>query len=54
MEPSFIIDGGGNLSEDEIVSILQRHMGDLADDIGDELAERITRVFENMPLKGAT
>ena len=53
VQPSFVIDGGDR-SEDELVEILRRHMGDIADDIGDELAERLTSVFDNMPLKGAT
>ena len=52
VQPSFVIDGGDR-SEDELVEILRRHMGDIADDIGDELAERLTPVFDNMPLKGA-
>lgn len=53
VQPSFVIDGGDR-SEDELVEILRRHMADIADDIGDELAERLVPVFDNMPLKGAT
>ncbi len=53
MNPSFVIEGSGNKSEDEIVSILQRHIKDMADEIGGEVAERLVRAFQNMPLKGA-
>ena len=53
MNPAFTIEGGGNKSEDEIVGILQRHIKDMADEIGGEVAERLVRAFQNMPLKGA-
>ncbi len=52
MNPSFVIEGAGNKSEDEIVGILQRHIKDMADEIGGEVAERLVRAFQNMPLKG--
>lgn len=53
MNPTFTIEGGGNKSEDEIVGILQRHIKDMADEIGGEVAERLVMAFQNMPLKGA-
>lgn len=53
MNPSFTIEGAGDKSEDEIVGILQRHIKEMADEIGGEVAERLIRVYENMPLKGA-
>lgn len=49
--PSFIIEGS-DLTEDQIVGAVGRHMGEFADDIGEELAQRLIRVFENMPVRG--
>ena len=53
MSPTFAINGGGEKSEAEIVGILQRHIKNMADEIGGEVAERLVRAFQNMPLKGA-
>ena len=51
MSPQFKIEGGGEKSEAEIVAILQRHVKDMADEVGGEIAERLDRVFDNMPLR---
>lgn len=53
-QPTFVIEGGGDMTEDQIVSAVGRHMGEFADDIGEELAQRLIRVFENMPVRGVT
>lgn len=48
--PEFTI-GTGNAGDDEqIISVLKAHIRSMADDIGDELAERLARIFTNMPL----
>ena len=53
MQPTFTIEGTGDKSEDEIVAILRRHLVDMADEMGGEIAERLIESFENMPAMGA-
>ena len=53
MQPTFTIEGGGDKSEDEIVAIIRRHLGEMADEMGGEIAERLIETFENMPARGA-
>lgn len=53
MQPTFTIEGAGDKSEDEIVAILRRHLVEMADEMGGEIAERLIESFENMPAKGA-
>jgi hypothetical protein len=54
-EPKFIIEGNGNATdENKVIAILKAHIREMADDIGDELAERLARIFANMPVKGGT
>lgn len=51
MSPEFQISGGQ--SEDEIIQLIRKHMGELADELGGEIATRLEEVFSNMPRKGA-
>jgi len=51
-EPKFTIEGGDGANENKILSVLKSHIREMSDDIADELAEGITRIFKNMPLKG--
>jgi len=52
-EPKFTIEGSGDTTdENKVVAILKAHIREMADDIGDELAERLARIFANMPLEG--
>jgi tape measure domain-containing protein len=52
-EPKFTIEGGGdNTDENKVVAILKAYIREMTDDIGDELAERLARIFANMPVKG--
>jgi hypothetical protein len=45
--------GTSDTGDDErILSVLKTYIRSMADDIGDELAERLARIFANMPLKG--
>ena len=37
-----------------IIAIIKAHILELVDDISDELAERLARVFANMPVRGGT
>lgn len=51
VNPEFNITGGEK-SEDEIMAVIRRHMKEMADNIGGELATKLDEVFSNMPLKG--
>lgn len=52
-EPKFTIEGNGdNTDENKVVAILKSYIREMTDDIGDELAERLARIFANMPVKG--
>lgn len=50
VNPEFNITGGEK-SEDEIMAVIRRHMKEMADEIGGELATKLDEVFSNMPLK---
>ncbi len=51
VHPAFHIEGD-NLDEENVVTIIKGRIREMADDIGDELAERLSRIFANMPVKG--
>lgn len=54
MSPEFnIINQGQGQSEDDILQVIRRHMKDMADELGLEIAGRLEEVFQNMPLKEA-
>ena len=53
VKPEFNITGGEK-SEDEIMAVIRRHMKEMADEIGGELATKLDEVFSNMPLKGVS
>lgn len=53
MSPQFIIEAReSGIDEDTIVDIIKARIREMVDDISDELAERLARVFANMPVKG--
>jgi len=44
--------GTSDTGDDErILSVLKTYIRSMADDIGDELAERLARIFANMPVR---
>lgn len=51
VNPQFVISGQSDKSDDDVIKIIKRHMKELADDLGGELAERLGEVFSNMPVK---
>lgn len=53
VNPEFNITGGEK-SENEIMAVIRRHMKEMADEIGGELATKLDEVFSNMPLKGVS
>ena len=53
MSPQFIIEAReSGIDEETIVNIIKARIREMVDDIGDELAERLARIFANMPVKG--
>lgn len=53
MSPSFVIDAQeSGIDENTIIAIIKAHIKEMVDDISDELAERLARVFANMPVRG--
>ena len=51
--PEFVIQGGKEQSEDDIMQVIRRHMKEMADELGGEIAGKLEEVFSNMPLKEA-
>lgn len=49
MSPVFRIDGD-DVDDDRIMEVVQRRIREMADDLGDEIAERMSKIFANMPL----
>lgn len=54
LSPEFIIETrNSGADEESIIAILKARIREMVDDIGDELAERLARIFANMPVKGS-
>lgn len=51
--PEFVIHGGNGQSEEDIMQVIRRHMKEMADELGGEIAGKLEEVFSNMPLKEA-
>jgi len=51
MNPEFHISSPEGQSEEDIVNVVKRHIREMADEIGGEIAIRLEEVFSNMPLK---
>lgn len=51
--PEFVIHGGDGQSEEDIMQVIRRHMKEMADELGGEIAGKLEEVFSNMPLKEA-
>lgn len=55
MSPSFVVEAReSGMDENTIIAIIKAHIKEMVDDISDELAERLARVFANMPVRGGT
>lgn len=48
MNPVIKIEGS-NMDEEKIFQVLQNRIREMADDLGDEIAERMGKIFNNMP-----
>ncbi len=53
MTPEFHITGSEEQSEEDIMQVVKRHIKEMADELGGEIASRLDQVFSNMPLKEA-
>lgn len=51
MNPTVTIDGNG-MDEDGIFEVLKNRIREMADDLADEVGERLSEIFSNMPLRG--
>ena len=53
LSPQFVIEAQeSGMDENTIIAIIKAHIKEMVDDISDELAERLARVFANMPVRG--
>lgn len=50
VSPQFVIDGSGGKSDEDIMAIIRKNMKSMADELGGEIAERLEKVFSNMPI----
>lgn len=53
LEPEFVINGGDGQNEEDIMQVIRKHMKEMADELGGEIAGKLEEVFSNMPLKEA-
>ena len=56
VSPNFQIEAKEGQSEEEIVAVIRRHLGEIADELGGNIADKLSEVFANMPVtstKGA-
>lgn len=49
VSPQFVIEGSGGKAEDDIMAIIRKNMKAMADELGGEIADRLEKVFSNMP-----
>lgn len=49
VSPQFVIESSCGKSEDDIMAIIRKNMKAMADELGGEIADRLEKVFSNMP-----
>lgn len=47
--PEFVIQGDDSQDEEGIIQVIKRHMREIADELGGEIAVKLEKVFSNMP-----
>ncbi len=52
ISPEINIQASDSMDEEDIVRIMFENIRDLVDDISDEMADRLAKVFANMPVRG--
>lgn len=50
MNPQFSVSGAAGQSEEDIMQVIRKHMKEMADELGGEIAYKLEQVFSNMPL----
>ena len=53
VNPEFNINTSEGQSEEHVIAVIKRHIGEIADEVGGEIADVLRELFSNMPLKGA-
>lgn len=53
VNPEFTINGSEVQSPEEVLEVVRRHMGEIADEVGGEIASQLKISFSNRPLKEA-
>ena len=53
LQPEFVIQGAEGQDSESIMQVIRKHLAELADELGGEIAENLMEVFSNMPLKEA-
>lgn len=53
LSPEFVIHGGDGQSEENIMQVIRKHLKEMADELGGEIAANLKEVYSNMPLKEA-
>lgn len=51
--PEFVIHGRDGQGEEDIMRVIRKHLKEMADELGGEIAGKLEEVFSNMPLKEA-
>lgn len=53
INPEIVIQAAAQgMSQEDIVALLKEHIRAMVDDISDEMAEKLARIFANMPVRG--
>lgn len=53
MNPEFNINASEGQSEEHVIAVIKRHISEIADEVGGEIADVLREMFSNTPLKGA-
>lgn len=50
VNPQFSISGAAGQSEEDVMQVIRKHMKEMADELGGEIAYKLEQVFSNMPV----
>lgn len=53
LNPEFTVNSSEGQTEETIVAVIKKHMKEIADELGGEIAGELEDVFSNMPMEGA-
>ncbi len=49
MSPEFIVNSNHDTNDEDIIQVFRRHLREMADELGGEIAEKLGEVFSNVP-----